>query len=151
MSRLTIVAMCVAGAMAAGCQHSMDLPATFVQLAPADARPYELRAVSADGAVIALRVQDNGEHGTLEFWSQAVQNELAGRGYKLADARDVTGESCRPGRLMEFTTVTSGQEFTYLTALFVGSRGILVTEAGGKSETLRPKMDDVKKALLTAR
>ena len=75
--RRTCIFTVVIGAMAlAGCAHSLELPSNFVELEKQDRGRYAFRAVSPQGAVIALQVQDNPKNGTLEFWHAAIENEL---------------------------------------------------------------------------
>ncbi|HUU58558.1 MAG TPA: hypothetical protein VMZ50_03355 [Phycisphaerae bacterium] len=138
--------------LAAGCVPAMELPGSFIEVSEADRGMYDLRAVSADGAVLAVRRQDNPQKGTLEFWTEAVKNELTtGPGYKLLKTEPVTSTSGVPGQLLTFAAEKRGVDYTYLVGLYVGSRGILVAEAGGKAEAVKARLDEIKKAMLTVR
>jgi len=130
----------------------MTLPGEFVSVDEADRGLYEIRAVSADGVVLALRRQDNRAGGTLAFWTRAVTDEMvAGRGYALSADDAVTAADGRNGRTLTFTTKRRGVDYTYLLTLFAGRRTILITEAGGKADAVKAHLDEIKKAMLTAK
>ena len=148
-SMLTFAA--VAAAMLGGCSHSMQLPEMFVKVEQPGMGPYEFRAVAPDGVVLALRVQKNSQGGSLAYWAEAIRNELTGRGYKLANSESITGDSGRAGQLLSFTADKSGKEFTFLIAAYVQGGEILIAEAGGKTEAMKPRAEPIRKALLSAR
>ena len=69
---LMILVVVAAAFLAGGCGHGIDAPDGFVTVDQVG--EFETRAVSAEGVVIALRIHDNPEDGTLAFWSTAIQN-----------------------------------------------------------------------------
>ena len=154
MRRTTLAVIGLGVAALAGCQpHSLRVPADFVPVDREGWDPYDVRAVSADGCAVGLKSEPNPKKATLEFWSEAVTNELTeGQGYRLVGkAEPVTSETGVAGRLLTFTIETSGVPFTYLVALFVQPDVILIAQAGGKTEALKPKLDAIRKALLSAK
>jgi hypothetical protein len=129
----------------------MDLPADFVPVERAK-DGYELRAVSAEGVVVGLRRQDNPKEGTLEFWSTAVQKNLAARnGYTLTDVTPVTAAAGDAGTLMRFDVTKEGTDLTYLVAVFVRGDDVLVPEAGGQTGAVAAIEADLRQALLSVR
>jgi len=135
-----------------GCAHTMTAPPNFVAVDKADLGIYDYRAVSADGAVLALRSVRNRKEGTLEFWTQAVINQLtAGQGYKLAESESVKSDARADGRLLKLTAQRSGATFRYLVAIFISGDDILIAEAGGKEDVLKPRMQEIRGALLSAK
>jgi len=155
MRRLTLALVLAVAATvaAAGCAaHTMTLPANFVPFDKPGAGPYIVRGVSADGVVAGLRTQENRKEATLDFWAEAVKNELVeGRGYKFQAAEDIRAAGGQAGRLLSFTSESSGVDFTYLVALYVLPDTIILAEAGGKTDALKPKLADIKKALATVK
>jgi hypothetical protein len=151
MRSVTIMTVLYGAALLAGCAHSMELPPMFVEVDKADLGGYEFRGISPDGVVLGLQMRDNAKHGTLQFWSEAIKNELTNRGYKHVRSESITSTSGRQGELLSFSTEKSGQKFTYLLAVCVGSRDILMAEAGGKTESVEPRLPDIKKSLLSAK
>ena len=110
------------------------------------------RAVSADGVAVGLRTVENPKDGTLAFWSQAIEGEMTGaRGYKLEKAEDIAAAGGAPGRLLTFTAQRSGADFTYLLAVYVSGRQVLIAEAGGRSERVAEKIEPIRKSLLSVR
>jgi len=131
-----------------GCGRSRGLPARVDE----PGGLHQMRAVSADGVVLALRSHDNPRQGTLEFWSEAVKNELVGfRGYKLAGKEAIQSQAGRPGKLLSFATEQKGTMFTYMLAVFVPGRQVLIAEAGGKAQAVQPKAEALKKAMLSVK
>jgi hypothetical protein len=52
---------------------------------------------------------------------------------------------------MTFTAQRSGAEFTYMTAVYVRGPQVLLAEAGGKSQAVAPKADELRKSLASVR
>jgi hypothetical protein len=143
--------MILTGALG-GCLGEMDLPKHFVSVDKAELGGYLVRGISADGVVVALRSQDNPKGGTLEFWAQAVENELAtSRGYKLADSQAMTASSGLGGKMMTFSTSRSGTDFTYVVGVYVKGDKVLVAEAGGRADAVKAHADGLKSCLLSVR
>ena len=142
--------MLLAG-LTAGCPARMQLPKDFVRVSAAERGPYDMRGISADGVVMGLRRHRNPEGGTLEFWTEAVEGELtSGRGYRLTAMDRVESTAGVPGSLLQFAASARGAPASYLVAVFVTDRGVLVAEAGGKTGSVRKHMDAIRQSLLSA-
>lgn len=149
MKNLTIALALIVMVASAGCQRTMDIPTDFV---PAYSGAHPVWAVSADGVVVALRKPyENPKNGTLEFWAKAAKNELTDRGYKLASDEEIISESGLAGRLLSFSAEKKGVAFSYLLAVYVHRGEVLIAEAGGKAEAVKPKTEDIKNALFSVR
>jgi hypothetical protein len=150
---LTIGALAAALPACGGCAlHTMTLPASFVPVDKDYQGTYLVRGVSADGVVVALRREQNPEHGTLEFWTQAVSNRLVtGRSYKAGASEAVKSDAGVPGRLLAFEDQQQGVSYIYIVAVFVQGTDVLVAEAGGKADVVAPRAAEVRKALLSVR
>ena len=152
MRRILIIAMLWGTVACIGCMHTMNLPPNFVPVNKADMGDYAVRGVSVDGVVVALRSETNPERGTLDFWSQAITNQMTvSQGYKLDSSDDVASASGAPGRLLTFSTEKQGTAFAYLLAVFVQGNDILLAEAGGKADAVQPRLADIRKSLLSAK
>ncbi len=135
-----------------GCGAQMDIPADFVSVGRENLRGYDQRAISADGVVVALRTLANEQNGDIEFWAVASGNELVqNRGHELVKTEDVTSGSGLAGKLMTFKAEKRGQDFIYLTALYIKADQIVLAEAGGKAEAFEAHADKIRKALLSVR
>ena len=151
---ITVLLACVvlSCGVLVGCEPKMQMPSGFVEVEKHNLGPYSQRAVSADGVVIALRSETNPKDATLEFWVTAVRDELVNRrGYVLAKEEAAEAANGTKGKLLTFTALRSGAEFTYLAAVYVMGGQVLVAEAGGKSETLVHRLADIRKALASPR
>jgi len=147
-----LVVLLLCACVLCGCAGTMTLPANFVPVEKDQLGPYLVRGISADGVVIALRCETNPKEGTLDFWVNAVTNQLAGAaGYKLEKSDALTSDAGVPGKLLTFSAQIEGAPFTYLAAVFVKGSTILVAEAGGKTDAVAPKMEEIRKAFLTAK
>ena len=145
-----IVVAAMLACLTVGCGRMIDTPDGFVTVD--EVGVFDTRAVSADGVVIGLRIQDNPKDGTLAFWSTAIENELTERrGYELIETRAVISEAGEPGTLMSFAAKNETRDLSYMLAVFVDGGDVLVAEAGGPAEAFEPRKDDIRAALLTAR
>ena len=152
MSKLTALTLLIVAACIPACTDRMELPANFVELDRSERGTYDVRGISADGVVVALRHYPNPKGGSLEFWAQAVKNELTrGRGYTLEGTEPVESASGVAGQMMTFAARRRGAPAQYLVGVFVTSQRVLVAEAGGKEEALSPRLEEVRKSLLSAR
>lgn len=146
----TILISILAAGLLAGCQPQgkLDIPDSFVQLPAYQARPYQTRAVSADGVVLALRTEPNPRNGTLAFWSKAITEKMTtAKGYKLVGSEEVTGSAGQKGRKLHLTRVIKGVDYTYLMAIYVTGQQVEIVEAGGKSEHVQPLMQQLDQSL----
>jgi hypothetical protein len=153
MRTLTLLVMLAAVAASSGCGlHAMTLPADFVAVEPYDRGPYEVRGVSADAVVLALRRETNPEHGSLDFWTQAIGRQMTERrGYQATGSEAVTSVGGAAGRLLSFTEERQGVLYTYRVAVYVQGSDILVAEAGGKAGAVAAHQEEIRKALLSVR
>lgn len=149
----TLLLAALAAVVLTGCvTRTMTLPPNFINVDKDAMGIYAVRAVAPDGAMVSLRTEKNPQNGTLDFWTQAVTNQLTqGRGYKVVKSEEVTSDAGLPGRLLTFSTERKGVTFTYLVALFLQGQEILIAEAGGKSEAMDPRAAELCKSLLTAK
>ncbi|MHC4982024.1 MAG: hypothetical protein ACYTF6_02510 [Planctomycetota bacterium] len=151
--RYAIITTVLAGAFAiAGCAGDMDLPENFVHVGKDKLDDYHVRGISADGVVVGLRSEDNAKKGTIEFWTQAIEDELkTGRGYKLTASEEIESRGGLAGRLMTFSTHLRGAEFKYLLAIYLKGDKVLIAEAGGKADVLDKHAPALREALLSVR
>lgn len=147
-----VMVLAIAAAVG-GCQQvKIDVPSSFVSVGKDNLGPYDQRAVSADGVVLACRTQDNEKHGTLKFWAKAIKNELASKpGYALTSDDSAHSYAGLEGRLLVFSATRQGAAFTYMLGVFVKGNRVILTEAGGRAEAVKPLIADLKAALLSVR
>jgi hypothetical protein len=130
----------------------MDVPDGFVLLADDQRGQYDIRAVSADGVVVAACGHDNAQGADAGFWATAITRELTETsGYQSGPTRDVTSASGEAGKLLSFTQRKAGADYAYWLAVFTDDGRVLVSEAGGEAAKLAPRQQDIEKAMLSVR
>ncbi|MEN6503516.1 MAG: hypothetical protein ABFD92_03165 [Planctomycetaceae bacterium] len=152
MSQMKTLALLATAAVLSGClgATTIEVPGDFVPVERCE--PYTIKAVSADGVVLAQRTEDNPKNGTLEFWAAAIGNQLFAReGYKLASNVEATSESGIPGRLMTYDALRSGASFKYLLAVFVKGGKVIVVEAGGRADSVNKLLPQIRTAMMTVK
>jgi hypothetical protein len=112
---------------------------------------HEYKAISTEGAVIAMRVERNEdkERGTLAYWTEASRKQMTlSRGYELQKEGEFTSGEGK-GRWMLFGHKYKGVDFLYLLGLVVDGRKIYVLEATGEKETFEADVPRVVQAFGT--
>jgi len=134
-----------------GCAATLDLPDGYVKLR--DPRPYDLKAVSARGTVIALTTRANEDASAdLAFWSRAIEHQkVTLDGLELAGRESIKSDTGADGVLFVLETGQGQGKLTHLIALYVTETRIHTIEAGGPAETITEDMDKLRQAVLTLR
>ena len=139
-----------------GCGHHFEvrMPEHFVELdASAQERAgYALRATTAEGVVLAVREIANEEHGSREFWVDAIRNRLrrAG-GYALLEERDVSLASGDSARQLRFGRDEAGRPYAYWLTIAVRSDVIILIEAGGRRDAFEAREAALTQAIASVR
>ena len=105
-----------------------------------------LSTVAPTGNRMVVKQHVNPPEGTLEFWRDAVQNELVdGRGYEMVESQGVTGAA--PAWEMLFRVVRQEGAYLYLVTIRVDGHSVIVAEAGGQEDSIRPDLDVLRQAM----
>lgn len=133
---------------AAGCVHFSG--STSSSPVPEGFAPYtdssQVKAVSPEGVVYRVRREAHQPRAELTFWKEALKNRMLDAGYIfLAEAPISAGE--RPGYLLELTAPHGPQDLTYLTAIFVREREIVIVEAAGEVTAFAPRREAILQAI----
>jgi len=152
LSRLAI-ATAVLSAVACGPHFTISAPQDFVVLE--QSVPYDFRATTPDGLVLAVREFENTkEHGDMGFWIKAIENELRlDKGYALLEKTDIKTSSGLSGTQMRFGLDRENEAHEYLVTLFVtgkakGKSRVYVVEAGGNAAQVEQSRKAIKEAIL---
>lgn len=128
-----------------GCQPTLvRTPAQFVRVDERSGGPYDYRATSADGVVLAARVipQDAESGGDLRFWCDAIIRRLRlQRGYALDSEQDVKTKSGQAGKQLRFGHDQGGKPYRYWVAVFVVEDRIYLLEMGGQAARFDARVD----------
>lgn len=100
------------------CAIQAKLPDKFLEL---DSDRYQLKATSADDAILWVRRFDNqADDGTLEFWTEALKNNLVdARGYTLVGREKIRTDKGLEGEALVLEATVAGQTQRELCALFL--------------------------------
>lgn len=136
MNRWTLALVGLLLVLLAGCRTTpTDVPPGYVSVK--SHRDRLLEAVSADGNRMVVKRHENPPEGTLEFWRDAVRNELvSGRGYVIIESGAVSGKDGRSAWEMLFRVVRPDGPYLYLVTVRVEGRYVIVAEAGGREASL---------------
>jgi len=143
--RALAIAAALALAACTGTPRS-DVPDGWVTVPP---RGNEvLSAVAPSGNRMVVKRHANPPEGTLAFWRDAVRNELVdGRGYEVLESEGVAGAGGGSAWEMLFRVGRPEGDYLYLVTIRVERGSVVVAEAGGPEEALRPDLDGLRKAM----
>jgi hypothetical protein len=109
---------------------------------------YDYRAVTADGAVLAVRAIDHTPQGDLGFWVKAIENQMRRRGgYALIASADIKSADGVAGKKLTFGHDEMSTPHVYTLAIFVTGPRIFLVEAGAKKELMAKEAPNVDYAL----
>jgi len=103
------------------------------------------QAVSPDEVLFRVRTARNKPRADLGYWREALRNRMSDAGYKVLAESDISA-SGHPGVLLELGAANGEQDQTYLVAVFVSGRKLVIAEATAEATRMRTRKD----ALLTA-
>ena|SRR5688572_8661894 len=129
--KLSIVMLAALGTLATGCARGFDIntPDGFAELDDND--HYRYRATSAEGVVLAVRREQNDPEAGLDFWTKALENELAARGYDLVATDAVKSKNGTDGKRLRYRVTKNGRPNVLWVTVFVSGKRLVVVEAGG--------------------
>ena len=150
----TMIPVMIALLVSAGCRL-VDPPHGYVEL-DSPPPPYTFQAVSPEDSRFAVRVVDNEGDGSLDFWVQAVRNQLErNRGYVFLSSGDLTTTRGLSGKELLFETSSKGAKFLYLVGIFPYSSifgdWIYIVEAGGEEATVKNDLEALRAAVKSLR
>jgi hypothetical protein len=107
-----------------------------------------LSAVAPTGNRMVVKRHTNPPEGTLEFWRDAVRNELVdGRGYEVVESQGVAGAKGAPAWEMLFKVTRQEGAYLYLVTIRVDGSSVIVAEAGGQEASIQPDLDTLRQAM----
>ena len=144
-NRFLVMLLVALGASA--CGHArFKTPSSFATLS--DSPPYQQRATSPDGVVIAVRKVQVPARSGLKFWSEAISRRLeASQGYAPLGTRELKAKSGHAGRLLRFGRDQNGHTFDYWIALFPAGKQLYLVEAGGRRDRFDKARSEVEQAI----
>lgn len=151
MRHVGFLSLLLLGLSLGACGHArFKTPQNFAKLS--DSPPYQQRATSPDGVVIAVRKVQVPERSSLKFWSEAISRRLEGsQGYAALGTRELKAQSGHAGRLLQFGRDQNGHTFDYWVALFPAGKQLYLVEAGGRRDRFERARAEVEQALASVK
>lgn len=140
---LRFLALSTLLAWGAACTPHFKLPTADDFGVLAESYPYDFRAVTPDGLVMAVReFKYEKKQGELPFWVKAIENEVrSARGYALLEQKSVTTKGGLTGTQLRFGMDRDGEAHEYIVTVFAVDKGkklrLYVLEAGGREALVR--------------
>ena len=103
-------------------------------------------AVSPDQIVYRVRVEKNEPYALFAFWKEALIKRMSSAGYRIISDTS-TMISGRQALLLESAAPLGESDYSYLIAMAVFDKKILIAEAAGKVELFQKKKDALLKAI----
>jgi hypothetical protein len=130
-----------------GCVHTT---ADNGKRIPAGFAPYtqagKIKAVSPEGIIYRVRSVDNKPFADLTFWKEALKKRMLDAGYIFLNEAPIEADA-QEGYLLELTAPYGEQDYTYLVAVFVSGKKIIIAEAAGAVSDLAARRAAVLEAI----
>ena len=128
---------------------SIDAPPGFLEI---DAPAGQLKLLTADEAKLWVREFTDSEGGTLEFWADALQNDLIdNRGYTLIEARETSDAVRRPAREWRYEMTVGGRVYGFLVSLCRvddwGDDSLRISQFVAEKSQFDTHLEEVRKAI----
>jgi hypothetical protein len=147
MRRITLILGLFAATLAVGgCRkYKLEPPTGFAQV---DDDDDGARMKAGDDVGLNLRVFDNVDGGTLEFWAEDLVKKLGRRGYALVGQTAVKSKNGVVGTRFDFDYTAPGttEKKFYSASLFVSDSSVVVVQLAGdeaRRAAWAPKLDGI--------
>ena len=104
------------------------------------------RAVSHDKIVYRVRTLENQPYAEFAFWKEALIKRMTAAGYRIISDSIVT-LSKKDALLLEMAAPIEESDYSYMVAMAVNEKKILIAEAAGKVEPFQKKKGSIIKAI----
>ena len=105
-----------------------------------------IRAASPDGVVYRARIQKNKPEADLAFWEEAMRMRMVEAGYHLVREQRVRSGD-HEGALLELSAANGEKDQSYVIAVFVQGKKLVVIEAAGDVERFGPRQEAIESAI----
>ncbi len=139
---------------ACGTGFQVTTPQGFADLTDvADQAPYDYRATSADGVVLAIRRLDREpRQAEPDFWLEAILERMRQRGgYALLERASITTAQGLSGTRLRFGRDQDGKPYLYELVLFVQPKHLYLIETGGAKDTYEKRAAAVQSSVTALR
>ncbi len=142
-----ITVLLLALCLVTGCVHTTAKNGKRI---PEGFAPYtkarEIKAVSPEGVTYRVRSEDNKPFAQLPFWKEALKKRMLDAGYIFLNEAPIKADA-EEGYLLELTAPYGAQDYTYLVAVFVREKKIIIAEAAGEVGDLAARRTAIVEAI----
>jgi hypothetical protein len=93
-----------------------------------------------------VRSAPNRPAATLAFWQEALRTRMVDAGYKLISEAPIEASGA-PGALLTLSAADGPRDLTYLVAIFVQGRHLIIAEAAGEAGQMKAQVPAVEAAI----
>ena len=111
---------------------------------------FEFRAVSPEGVVYRVRSEDSDRRAELAFWREALKKRMLDAGYTFILESDIRA-SGKAGYLLELAAPQGTVDYSYLMAIFVDGKKLVIAEAAGEVTKLKERRAALVEAMTAIR
>jgi hypothetical protein len=122
--------------------HSRGVKATAPEGFAPGRKGCRFSAISPDDVVMRVRTDKTRRAADLAFWKEAMRTRMKDAGYHVVSEGDIMSAS-GPGALLELSAPDGQQDDTYLVALFVDGRRLVIVEAAGEVSRFAPRREAI--------
>jgi hypothetical protein len=143
--KVSLLIILSVGAFVGCSRFSVSTPEGFAEI---DVRGRDrYLAVSPEGVRFSLRTVKNYPEKELSFWKDALKNHMEEAGYALIEGPETISAKEREGVFFEWGAPYQGEDYLYLTGLFISGKKIVIAEAAGPYELYSRHRETLQKAL----
>ena len=126
-----------------------ELPDTYIKYFERD---YETWCMSPEENYIKLKMMDNYEGGSLEFWSKLIRRSLALKSaINIKEAKDLTLKTEMKAKVLTGSRTVGNRKLGYFITVAVNKKHVYTFEAWGPYESLIKDIPKLKEAVNTLR
>lgn len=107
----------------------------------------EFKAITSDGIRYRVREVKNEPKGDAVLWQQTLRKSLEKRGFRIINDSFLTTDQNKRANFIDSQLSAGGHDYLYFIAFIVDNDRIIVTEAGGKKESMEPYKTQLQKAV----
>jgi hypothetical protein len=145
MTRILILSLMFAALQSTGCETiEYKKPEGFAEY---KREGKQIKAISADGVVIKVKMIKNDPHGNSPMWMESVNLYLKSKGYKKLTSREISARSSLKGIYTEYIYRHYGRNYIYSLTLFADSDQLYLVESGGIENYYKKRRESILAAI----
>ncbi|MGK0289342.1 MAG: hypothetical protein ACI86H_000779 [bacterium] len=100
------------------------------------------KAVTPDKVIYKIRTKENKPFADLSFWKHALKRHMLNNGYHFQSEEEIQAID-KKGYLLDLVASLGNSDYSYLVAIFMKGKRILIVEAAGEVKNFRSRRKDI--------